>query len=67
MGVDEIQKIAGMGNQEVFSRSDLIQSLKLSLKNWRVWALFVCQFSTFGAGVSSLSIWGPTFFRVAFG
>lgn len=65
VGAEEIQRICA--KQEVFSKSDLIQSLKLSLKNWRVWALFVVQFSTFGGGVSSLSIWGPTFFRVSFG
>jgi hypothetical protein len=61
VGAEEIQRICA--KQEVFSKSDLIQSLKLSLKNWRVWALFVVQFSTFGGGVSSLSIWGPTFFE----
>lgn len=67
VAADEIQAIAVQANQDVFSKSDLIQSLKLSLKNWRVWALFWLQFSTFGAGVSSLSIWGPTFFRLSFG
>ncbi len=29
--------------------------------------MFFVQLSNFGAGVSTLSIWGPTFFRVSFG
>ncbi len=67
IGVNEIREIAAREGQGVFSRSDLRVSLRLAMLNWRVWTLFVLQLSTFGAGVSSLSIWGPTYFRVSFG
>jgi NNP family nitrate/nitrite transporter-like MFS transporter len=67
VAVNEIREIASREGQGVFSKSDLRVSLRLAMTNWRVWTLFGLQFSTFGAGVSSLAIWGPTYFRVSFG
>lgn len=43
--VEEIRRLALTGGQEIFPRSSLWGSVKLSVSNWRVWLLFLIQVS----------------------
>lgn len=67
VGAAELRALCLREHQDVVPRSFLLDNLKLSVRNWRVWCLFFLQLSTFGAGNMSLAIWGPTYFRVGFG
>lgn len=53
---------AGQLGQELFPTGGLRQSLAVSARNWRTWALVLVYFATFG-GFIALTAWLPTYFR----
>ncbi|HPW56419.1 MAG: MFS transporter [Thermoanaerobaculaceae bacterium] len=52
--------------QELFPRFSVVESLKVSARVWRTWALVVVYFSTFG-GFIALTAWLPTYWKSFYG
>jgi NNP family nitrate/nitrite transporter-like MFS transporter len=57
---------AGEHGQELFPRGGLTESLKISARTWKTWALVAIYFSTFG-GFIALTAWLPTYWTKFFG
>lgn len=53
-------------HQEIFPKGNVKQSLIVSAKNWKTWALFAVYFTTFG-GFIALTAWFPTYWSSYFG
>ncbi len=57
---------AGELGQELFPAGSLRESLAVSARVWRTWALVVVYFTTFG-GFIALTAWLPTYWTQSFG
>lgn len=63
---DEARKIASTKyGQELFPNNKISESLKISAKTWKTWALVVVYFTTFG-GFLALTGWLPTYWMSFF-
>jgi len=63
---DEARKIASTKyGQELFPNNKISESLMLSAKTWKTWALVVVYFTTFG-GFLALTGWLPTYWMSFF-
>lgn len=67
-GVDseEARRLARASGQSLFPAGSLVQSLKVSARTWKTWALVWVYFTTFG-GFIALTAWLPTYWRSYFG
>ncbi|MFQ5857389.1 MAG: nitrate/nitrite transporter [Anaerolineae bacterium] len=63
---DEAKHVAHEQGQEIFPASSLADSLKISIRLWKTWALVVLYFTTFG-GFIALTAWLPTYWKSFFG
>jgi len=63
---DEARREAAGQGQELFPAGSLLESLGLSIRVWRTWALVVVYFTTFG-GFIALTAWLPTYWTSFFG
>ncbi len=52
--------------QELFPAGNLLDSLRISAKIWRTWALVIIYFTTFG-GFIALTAWLPTYWKSFYG
>ena len=50
-------------HQEIFPKGNVLESLSVSARNWKTWALFFIYFTTFG-GFIALTAWFPTYWSV---
>ncbi len=62
---EEARARAGAAGQELLPRGNAVESLKLSARTWRTWALVLIYFSTFG-GFIALTAWLPTYWSGSF-
>jgi MFS transporter, NNP family, nitrate/nitrite transporter len=63
---DEARKIASTKyGQELFPNNKVSESLMISAKTWKTWALVVVYFTTFG-GFLALTSWLPTYWMSLF-
>lgn len=62
---DEARNLARASGQSLFPAGSLVQSLKLSARTWKTWALVWVYFTTFG-GFIALTAWFPTYWRSYF-
>ena len=62
---EEAVPIAREHGQELFPASSMVESLKVSAKVWKTWALVVLYFTTFG-GFIALTAWFPTYWKSFF-
>jgi len=62
----EARKIAQEKGQEIFPATSVKESLFLSARNWKTWALVMIYFTTFG-GFIALTAWLPTYWQSYFG
>ncbi len=67
-GVDpeEARKLARASGQSLFPAGSLVESLKVSARTWKSWALVWVYFTTFG-GFIALTAWLPTYWHSYFG
>jgi NNP family nitrate/nitrite transporter-like MFS transporter len=67
-GIDpaEARRRALVNGQSLFPAGSLVQSLKVSARAWKTWALVWVYFTTFG-GFIALTAWLPTYWRSYFG
>lgn len=63
---EEARTIARECGQSLFPSASLTESLKLSARSWRTWALVLIYFTTFG-GFIALTAWLPTYWSSFFG
>lgn len=59
---DQARAAAGDLGQELFPAGSLLQSLAVSARVWKTWALVALYFTTFG-GFIALTAWFPTYWR----
>lgn len=59
---EKAKAIARDQGQEMFPASSLTESLKLSARTWKTWALVAIYFTTFG-GFIALTAWLPTYWQ----
>lgn len=57
---EESRELAAEMGQELFPKGKLVDSLRLSARAWRTWALVFIYFTTFG-GFMALTAWLPTY------
>jgi len=57
---EEARTVASEMGQELFPSGNLVDSLKVSMRNPRTWALVILYFTSFG-GFLALTAWLPTF------
>ncbi|OOM09172.1 MFS transporter [Clostridium saccharobutylicum] len=63
---EEAKKIASQNyGQELFPNNKISESLGLSAKSWKTWALVLIYFATFG-GFMALTSWFPTYWTSLF-
>ncbi len=60
------REAAAKSGQELFPRGSLTDSLRMSARNWRTWALVCVYFGTFG-GFIALTAWLPIYWMSFFG
>jgi NNP family nitrate/nitrite transporter-like MFS transporter len=65
-GQEEALRLAREFGQELFPTGRLRQSLHVSAKSWKTWALTAIYFTTFG-GFIALTAWLPTYWTAFFG
>jgi NNP family nitrate/nitrite transporter-like MFS transporter len=58
----EAERVAGERGQELFPAARLVDSLKISAREWKTWALVILYFTTFG-GFIGLTAWLPTYWK----
>lgn len=63
---EEARRIAGEYGQTLFPARSLPESLRVSARVWRTWALVWIYFTTFG-GFVALTAWLPTYWTANFG
>ncbi|MEE8449435.1 MAG: MFS transporter [Thermodesulfobacteriota bacterium] len=63
---DNARNIARQHGQQIFPSGSLTNSLLVSAKVWKTWALVLIYFTTFG-GFIALTAWLPTYWRSFFG
>jgi len=66
LSADEARNFARANGQSLFPAGSLAQSLKVSARTWKTWALVWVYFTTFG-GFIALTAWFPTYWRSYFG
>lgn len=66
MASSEARRRAQESGQSLFPAGSLVQSLKVSARSWKTWALVWVYFTTFG-GFIALTAWFPTYWRSYFG
>ena len=66
LGADQARSLARANGQSLFPAGSLVQSLKVSARTWKTWALVWVYFTTFG-GFIALTAWFPTYWRSYFG
>jgi len=59
---EHAREVARQLGQELFPKASLVDSLRVSARNWRTWFLLAIYFATFG-GFIALTAWLPTYFR----
>ena len=59
---DEAKAIAKSYGQELFPSGKIVESLKISAKNWKTWILVGLYFTSFG-GFIALAPWFPKFWK----
>ncbi len=64
--VDESRRLAREQGQTLFPAGSLIDSLRLSARVWKTWALVWVYFTTFG-GFIALTAWLPTYWKSYYG
>jgi NNP family nitrate/nitrite transporter-like MFS transporter len=57
---EEAKEAAAQRGQEIFPSGNLVESLLLSAKNWKTWALVGIYFSSFG-GFIAMTAWLPVY------
>ena len=62
----EARSLALASGQSLFPAGSLVQSLRVSARTWKTWALVWVYFTTFG-GFIALTAWFPTYWRSYFG
>lgn len=65
-GPDDAKRVAAGHGQEIFPAGSLTDSLLISAKVWKSWALVAIYFTTFG-GFIALTAWLPTYWKSYFG
>ena len=63
---EEARRLACAHGQELFPSGNLKESLLVSARTWRTWALVAIYFTTFG-GFVALTAWLPTYWTGFFG
>lgn len=63
---EEARRIAAAQGEELFPAKEFRDSLRLSARNWKTWALMGVYFATFG-GFIALTAWLPTYWTSYFG
>ena len=63
---EEAHKLARASGQSLFPAGSLAESLRVSARTWKTWALVWVYFTTFG-GFIALTAWFPTYWRSYFG
>jgi NNP family nitrate/nitrite transporter-like MFS transporter len=63
---EQARAVAAQYGQEIFPAGSLLDSLKISARVWRTWALVWIYFTTFG-GFIALTAWFPTYWTSFFG
>lgn len=66
IGAEEARHLARASGQSLFPAGSLVDSLKVSARTWKTWALVWVYFTTFG-GFIALTAWFPTYWRSYFG
>jgi NNP family nitrate/nitrite transporter-like MFS transporter len=66
MNPNEARRLARASGQSLFPAASLVQSLKVSARTWKTWALVWVYFTTFG-GFIALTAWFPTYWQSYFG
>lgn len=66
VGAEEARKLARQHGQSLFPAGSLVDSLRISARVWKTWALVLIYFSTFG-GFIALTAWLPTYWTSYFG
>ncbi len=62
----EARRLALEHGQELFPAGNLKESLRVSARTWKTWALVAIYFTTFG-GFVALTAWLPTYWTAFFG
>lgn len=66
MGVGEAKVAAQKVGQEIFPKGNVLESLSISARRWKTWALVALYFTSFG-GFVALTAWFPTYWKSLFG
>jgi NNP family nitrate/nitrite transporter-like MFS transporter len=66
LGVEEARKVSRELGQTLFPAGSLRDSLRISARVWKTWALVWIYFTTFG-GFIALTAWLPTYWKSYFG
>ena len=62
LSVDESKTRARELGEELFPAGTALQTLQISARNWKTWAMVVLYFTTFG-GFIALTAWLPTYWK----
>src|SRR3972149_602059 len=62
VSADQARVQAARSGEELFPAGTARQTLAISARNWKTWALVVLYFTTFG-GFIALTAWLPTYWR----
>jgi len=63
---EQARHLAEEHGQQLFPAGNLLDSLRISLRTWKTWALVCIYFSTFG-GFIALTAWLPTYWKSFYG
>jgi len=66
VATEEARRLARAQGQFLFPAGSLVDSLRISARTWKTWALVWVYFTTFG-GFIALTAWLPTYWRSYFG
>ena len=66
MGVEEAKIAAQKVGQEIFPKGNVVESLTISARRWKTWALVALYFTSFG-GFVALTAWFPTYWKSLYG
>ncbi len=66
LGAEEARRVSRERGQTLFPAGSLRDSLRISARVWKTWALVWIYFTTFG-GFIALTAWLPTYWRSYFG
>jgi len=63
---EQARQLAEEHGQQLFPAGNLLDSLRISSRTWKTWALVCIYFSTFG-GFIALTAWLPTYWKSFYG